>query len=271
MAIILNEYEWAERMIHNRDLGRKPYDTLCLVAKYYYENRYSKREIRRLLDQFLMSCNPDASLFFWSESLDKITKNVNKYPLVQIDHIPITQSELSSIKELKTSQAQRLAFTLLCVSKYWDRVSDRNNHWVNSQDKDIFSMANISASSKLQDILYGKIIQAGLVRQSKKIDNLNVQVLFQDDCQDSPVLLIKDFRNLGYQYLKYLGGPFFECEKCGATVKMADHKHYQSRKRDQHHSGRGRKQKYCTSCAAEIRMKQNVDAVMRQRYSGVVR
>lgn len=267
MAIILNEYEWAERMIRNRDLGKKPYDTLSRVAKYYYENRYSKREIRRLLDQFLISCNPDASLFFWSDSLDKIAKSANKYPLVQIDHIPITQHELDQIHELETSQTQRLAFTLLCVSKYWDIVSERNNHWVNSPDKEIFSMANISASSKAQDLLFGKVIRAGLIRQSKKIDNLNVQVLFQDEDNDSPVLLIKDFRNLGFQYLKHLGGPFFECEQCGATVKQTEHRQYQSRKRDCHHNGRGRKQRYCPACAAEIRMKQNVDSVMRRRYS----
>lgn len=218
-----------------------------------------------------MSCNPDASLFFWSDSLDKITKNVSKYPLIQIDYIPITQNELNCIQELETSQAQRLAFTLLCVSKYWDSISDRNNHWVNSPDKDIFSMANISASSKAQDLLYGKIISAGMVRQSKKIDNLNVQVLFQDEGKDPPVLLIKDFRNLGFQYLKYLGGPFFECEQCGATVKMAEHKQYQSRRKDQHYSGRGRKQRYCQTCATEIRMKQNIDAVMRKRYPGGAR
>lgn len=265
MAIILNEYEWAEKKIRNRDLGKKPYETLTRVAKYYYENRYSKREIRKLLDQFLISSNPDASLFFWSDSLDKIAKNVGKFPLIQIDHIPVTQGELDEIQNLDSPQAQRLAFTLLCVSKYWDIVSDRNNHWVNSPDKEIFSMANISASSKNQDLLYGKIIQAGLIRQSKKIDNLNVQVLFQDDSEEPPVLLIKDFRNLGFQYLKHYGGPFFECEQCGTTVKMAEHKQYQSRQRNCYHNGRGRKQRYCPTCAAEIRVKQNVDAVMRRR------
>lgn len=266
MAIVLNEYEWAEKMIHNRDLGKKPFETLKRVAKYYYENRYSKREIRRLLDQFLVSCNPDASLFFWSDSLDKIAKSVHKYPLIQIDYIPITQEELAKIQDAGSSNVQRLAFTLLCVSKYWDLVSPQNNHWVNSPDREIFSMANISASSKTQDMLYGKVLNAGLIRQSKKIDNLNMQVLFQSESQDNPVLLIKDFRNLGYQYLKYLGGPFFECEQCGATVKMAEHKQYQSRKKDCYHGGRGRRQRYCPSCAAEIRTKQNVDAVMKRRY-----
>ena len=265
MAIVLNEYDWAEKMIHDKNLGDRPTETLNRVAKYYYENSYSKREVRKLLDQFLVSCNPDASLFSWSNTLDKITKNASKYSLVQIDYVPVTQKEIDVVMSLGTHMEQRLAFTLLCVSKYWDMISNTNNHWVNSPDKDIFAMANVSVSSKRQDLLYGKLLEAGIIRLSKKIDNLNMQVLFGDDPQDDPVILIRDFRNLGYQYMKFLGGPYFECTCCGVTTKMVEHKLYQSRRKGGFHGGRGRKQKYCSSCAAEIRVKQNVDAVMRRR------
>lgn len=265
MAIVLNEYEWAEKVIHDRSLGSRPTETLNRVAKYYYEKGYSKREIRRLLDQFLISCDPDASLFSWSDALDRITKNASRYELIQIDCIPVTEKELSKIAEISSAYGQRLAFTLLCVSKYWDLVSVHNNHWVNSPDKEIFSMANISISSKRQDLLYGKLLDAGLIKASKKIDNLNVQVLFQDDCDGNPVLLIKDFRNLGYQYMRLGGGPYIECEKCGIVVKAVEHKRYQTKRKDQHYNGRGRAQRYCSACAAEMRIKSTVDSVIRHR------
>lgn len=42
MSIVLNEYDWAEKMIANHDLGKKPIETLSRVSKYYYENHYSK-------------------------------------------------------------------------------------------------------------------------------------------------------------------------------------------------------------------------------------
>lgn len=264
MAIILNEYEWAEKMILNKDLGRKPSETLSRVARYYYENRYSKREIRKLLDQFLIQCNPDASLFHWSDTLDRITKNAGKYQIIQIDSIPITEAELAVIKSIDAAPVQRLAFTLLCVSKYWDFVSPKNNHWVNSPDREIFSMANISASSKSQDLMYGKLLNAGLIKLSKKIDSLNMQVLFGDEVGD-PVLHIRDFQNLGYQYMKYLGGPFFECKHCGKTVKMRERVQHHPRNRDKCRAGRGRNQQYCDACAAEIKTKQNIDAVVRKR------
>lgn len=54
MSIVLNEYEWAERMINNHDLGKRPVETLNRVAKYYLATGYSKREVRRMLDTFLI-------------------------------------------------------------------------------------------------------------------------------------------------------------------------------------------------------------------------
>ena len=46
MSLVLNEYEWAEKMIDSHSLGKKPIETLNRVAKYYFENQYSKREVR---------------------------------------------------------------------------------------------------------------------------------------------------------------------------------------------------------------------------------
>lgn len=250
MSIVLNEYEWAERMINNHELGKKPIETLNRVAKYYLENKYSKREIRKLLDTFLTQCDPSASLVHWSETLDRVTKNAGKFPLIRLDGVDITKNELERIETLGGKQVRRLAFTLLCVAKYWDVVSESNNHWVNSPDKEIMQMANINTSIKRQSLMFAELREAGFIRFSKKIDNLNVQVLFMEPGETA--LHIQDFRNIGYQYLKYYGAPYFECVNCGITVKIQE-------------PARGRRQKYCPSCAIELHTKQKVDSVMRKR------
>lgn len=255
MSIVLNEYEWAERMINNHDLGKQPVETLSRVSKYYYENHYKKRDIRRMLDTFLTQCDPNVSLVRWSDVLDRVTKNANKLPLIRMDGIDITKAEMDRIETLKGKQIRRLAFTLLCVAKYWDRVSASNNHWVNNQDKEIMQMANISTTIKRQSAMFSELRDSGFIRFSKKIDNLNVQVLFMEDGEIA--IHIQDFRNLGYQYLRYYGEPYFECENCGITIKIQN-------------PNNGRPQKYCPACAAEIRTRQNVNAVMRQRSSGSV-
>lgn len=124
MSIVLNEYEWAERAIQNHELGKKPIETLNRVSKYYLSNKYSKREVRRLLDEFMLQCDPQASLVHWSDMLDKVAKNADRYPLIRIDGIDITDAEMQRIETLEGKQIRRLAFTLLCVAKYWDMVSE---------------------------------------------------------------------------------------------------------------------------------------------------
>lgn len=253
MSIVLNEFEWAERAIENHDLGKHSVETLTRVCKYYIACGYSKREAREMLEHFLVQCSPNVVLNRWSDLLDKIVKNVNKYTIVKIDGVNITKRELEQIEKIEGKQIKRLAFTLLCLAKYWNVISPANNSWVNTSDKEIMQMANINTSIKRQSAHFGTLKEAGLIRFSKKIDNLNVQVLFADDDKNGEVALtITDYRNLGYQYLRYYGGSFFECANCGIVEKANE-------------NARGPKQKYCATCAIEVKTRQSVNAVMRNR------
>lgn len=251
MSIVLNEYEWAERMIENHDLGKKPVETLSRVSKYYYENQYSKSEVRSLLDTFMLQCDPTVALPSWSGVLDKIAKNVARYPLIRSDGVNVTKKELDIIKTIKGAQLKRLAFTLLCVAKYWDFASEKNNHWVNTSDKEIMQMANINTSIKRQSLMFSELRELGLIQFSKKVDNLNVRVLFVSE--GSVALHVQDFRNLGHQYQRlYDPSGYFECENCGLISRASSPQ-------------RGRPQKYCPSCAAEVKTRQTVNSVMRCR------
>ncbi len=250
MSIVLNEYEWAEDRINTHDLGKKPAETLKRVAKYYYANQYSKREVRKMLDTFLHQCDPSASLTNWSNTLDRIVKRVDKYPIIRMDGVDVSVKEMECIEKLDGTQLRRLSFTLLCVAKYWDAVSVENNHWVNTEDREIMQMANIGTSIKRQSMMFAALKDAGMIQFSRKIDNLNVRVVFIEDGETA--IHIQDFRNLGYQYLKYYGGMYFDCENCGLTVKMQE-------------PSRGRKQKYCPCCAVEMKTRQSVNSVMRRR------
>ena len=250
MSIVLNEREWAEKAIESHELGKKPVETLNRVARYYLSSGYGKRDVRGKLETFLVQCDPNISLFYWSDALDRITRKSDKYGLIDIPGIDITVPEMETINGLGKRQLRRLAFTLLCVAKYWDEVSESNNHWVNTKDSDILRMANISVSIKKQSLMFGELNELSLLQFSKKIDNLNVRVLFMEDGETA--IHIHDFRNLGYQYLRYCGEPYFECESCGVVTKLRN-------------PGTGRKQKYCPNCALEIKTRQSVNAVMRRR------
>lgn len=250
MTIVLNEHEWAREMIESRSLGAKPFETLSRVAKYYTDKNYSKKEVRKMLDTFLLQCEPTASLPKWEETLDYAVSRSLKYKAIKIDAIEITKPEMDRIDALEGKQIRRLAFTLLCLAKYWDIINPHGDHWVNSKDSEIMRMANINTSIKRQSLMYFNLNKAGMVQFSKKVDNTNVRVCFISPGETS--LVVTDFRNLGYQYLKYHGEPYFECQNCGVTEKFND-------------PVKGAKQKYCKECAVQVAMKQRVNSVMRQR------
>ena len=247
MAIVLNESEWAEEMISSRSLGKKPFETMRRVARYYLDNGIAKRDVRKILDTFLLQCDPSASLPKWQQSLDAALAAALRYPAVNLDGVDITKPEMERIDALEGKQVRRLAFTLLCLAKYWNAVSGKTEGWVNSRDADIMRMANINTSIKRQSLMYHNLNSAGLVQFSRKVDNTNVRVCFITPGEI--VLRVTDFRNLGYQYMRYHGAPYFVCENCGITVPY-------------NHPKTGRKQKYCSSCSAEIIIQRHVGAAM---------
>jgi hypothetical protein len=252
MSIVLKENEWAEKRIEEGVLDKKPSETLRRVARKYIDDGYSRREVRKLTELFLLRCDPRASLPKWSDAIDYAVSRAYKYPAIQIESVHITQSEMGKIDSLPGKQIKRLAFTLLCLSKYWYLVSPDTDHWVGNKDNEVMALANINTSIKRQSMMYHSLREYGMVQFSRRVDNTNVKVCFADD--DSEVVLcVSDFRNLGYQYLMYHGEPYIECKNCGITIKV-DNPH-----------GAGRKQKYCKNCAFEINMKNIINSVMKQR------
>ena len=95
--------------------------------------------------------------------------------------------------------------------------------------------------------MYAALKDMKFIQFSRKVDNTNVRVCVSKDGE--PAVVITDLRNLGYQYLKYHGEPYFECANCGLTVKYDN-------------PSKGQSQKYCIDCARDIHIQQTVNSVM---------
>lgn len=248
MTIVLNEREWAEDMITSRSLGKKPFETLRRVARYYIDNGIPKKQVRRMLDNFMIQCDPTASLAKWADSLDRAVSLAFKHTAINIESIAITKPEMNTIDVLSGKQIRRLAFTLLCLAKYWNSVMGKHDGWVNSKDVDIIRMANINTSIKRQSLMYYNLREAGMIEFSKRVDNTSVRVCFIEDGEVA--MRVTDFRNLGYQYMMYHGEPYFVCQNCGITTKIDS-------------PTKGRKPKYCKACATEVAIQNRVNNAMR--------
>lgn len=205
------------------------------LAKYYYAQGLKKGAIRNKIEEHMLRCDPMINTVRWQDVIDSMIKGAAKYPLVEIDKIVITRSEMDAISKLDGSLRQRLMFALLCLAKYGNAVRPSNENWVNHESRDIFSMANIVLTAKRQALMINDLWQAGYVKYSRVVDNVNLCVQIVDD-ESEPVFEITDFRNLGNQFRAYTGdNSYFPCQNCGAYVKR-----------------KSNAQKYCAACAEDV-------------------
>lgn len=251
VEIVLDERKWAKRMIITRSLGKSPGETLRRVARYYIDSGYKKSEVRDMLDAFILQCDPNASLVKWSDRADKSLSAAFKRETVRIKHIDISVQDMKMIRVLEGRQLRRLAFTLLCLSKYWDAIKNTDAHWVDTPVSNIMGMANIDTSIRRRSQMFKRLCDAGMIEFSNRVDNTSVRVVFSQDGETA--VTVRDMRNLGYQYNAACGEEgYYVCERCGITTK----------KTDIGRSG-GRPRKYCQSCSVCSVTKEKVDSTMR--------
>jgi hypothetical protein len=193
---------------------------LSILAKYWYSQDYKKHDICNLMNDFMVKNYKGYNPVSWDLVIEKIVTKAKKYPLIQVNFICITKHELETIQELQSKRMQRVAFTLLCLAKFYDAVNEKNNDWANSKINDIFRMARVQISKNNKTLMLNDLRALGLIEYSVKVDNDNVNVQFVDN-ESEVILQIDDFRELGYEYMRYCGdGKFINCDDCGRLIKL---------------------------------------------------
>ena len=233
--IIVNEKEYAQTRIKNRDVGENIYTTLSILAKYYFSQGMKRKAVRVELQNFLEIAYPKFTInkSYWIDAVENIVAKNAKEKLFDSDGVWITESEWEKIQSLKNKILKKLAFTLLCIAKINNQKRESNNDWVNTEIKEIFKLANIPCNNELRARRIGDLIRSGLIRFATRIDNLNIKVLFVDE-ESKKKFLVNDFRNLGNEYLYRIGENYIRCAECGKLIKNNKY---------------GNK-KYCSECAA---------------------
>lgn len=253
MPVVLNEKKQAEYIIEKGEVGNKPTSTLFLLAKYYRQKEnLNKEQTFNKLNEFMEKNYKNYNSATWEDIIEDISKKANKYPLREIDYIEITQSEIDTIRNVCNIKYEKILFTMLCYAKLYNKISDKNNGWVNTDIKELFRVARVTVRYRNDKFLYLNDLEtADLISFSNKNDNLNLRVTFIDDNSEA-VLKIDDFRELGYEYLNYIGdGKFIRCECCKRLVRKK--------------SNNDNSTKYCNDCAYIIKLKQVNECKKRKR------
>lgn len=249
MGIVLKENDWAEYMIESHSLGENKFETLRRIARYYIDTGYDKNNVYKYLNLHIIRSIPDASLSAYDNIVELAIKKAYKREAINIDYISVSRNEFNTIRKIEGKQLQRLAFTLLCIAKYWHKVNPVLDYWVFNEDSEIMKIANINTSIKRQCMMYFKLRELNLLKFAKRVDNTNTKVLFVDD--NDEYIKIYDFRNLGYQYHMFCGDDknYIRCECCGRITKINND------------SNKGR-QKYCKECSQKIQAKKDITPIL---------
>lgn len=171
----------------------------------------------------------------WQQAIDRCVRKSKGRALVDIPYIPITQSEIDRIKMLGGAMLQKLAFACLCIAKFRNATNPTNNSWVNMTDAEICSIANIKTHRVYRLNMLNSLFYREYISLRRSVGKLNVRVTFVDQSSENVVLRIDDFRNIGNQYMKYVGDPYIECQSCGIVVKRLS-----------------ARQLYCKQCASVV-------------------
>ena len=235
--IIINEKEYAQTRIKNRDVGENIYTTLSIIAKYYFSQGMKRKAVRVELQNFLEIAYPKFTInkSYWIDAVENIVTKNAKEKLFYSDGVWITESEWEKIQSLKNKILKKLVFTLLCIAKINNQKRESNNDWVNTEIKEIFKLANIPCNNELRARRIGDLIRSGLIRFATRIDNLNIKVLFVDE-ESEKKFLVNDFRDLGNEYLYRIGENYIRCAECGKLIK----------------NNKNGTKKYCNTCAAYV-------------------
>lgn len=255
MNIVLNENEWIENLIDNDTVPDNMFvkaDILRMIARYYLDKGYSKNDVYKKIEFIMLKHGQFKKRFVRMTKINCAINDALKQNAVCIEQITIYKNEIERINELKSKPARRIAFTFLCLAKYYNEVKQNNDCWVGVQYNEVMKMANVNTSTKRICDIISTMASAGMLQVSNKVNDTSVKVLFIGS--GDIALELSDFRDLGNQYLKYCGEPYFTCVNCGLTVKYNDPRNY-------------RNQKYCKKCAAEISLKNRIESVMRGRVS----
>lgn len=218
---ILNEKEYAEKCLREGIVDRNPYQAISILAKYYCHHcGFNRRQIIDSLFDYLRKYYPRYELNEekWISAVERLATNAKNEKLHELSGVKITKNEMNTIRNIKNKTLEKLAFTSLCLAKLNNLKKPTNNGWVNTDTGDVFKAAHIFCNEFDQSVKLNKLYLLGLVEFPKRNDNLNYRITFIDDCGDEEIF-ISDFRELGYEYLNYIGEDFIRCADCGILTR----------------------------------------------------
>ena len=209
---------------------------ITLIAKYYLPDEIDAESLSKIVKEKLLEF--DLENYQEYKYHNKIMKICTSLFDGSIDknfreqeYIPIYENELKLIQSLPNDRQKKLMFTLFALARYMNC-----DGWINKKTSkgisEAFKLANVTLTSDKRNELLHELYSNGYISLSKKVNNLNIKVQLDDSGE--VVYKIKEFNNIGNQYIGNFKKGYKQCKCCGKKIRNT-----------------GNKKMYCEKCAIE--------------------
>ena len=223
---------------------------ITLIAKYYLSDEIDAESLSKIVKEKVLEF--DLENYQEYKYHNKIMKICTSLFDGSIDknfreqeYIPIYENELKLIQSLPNDRQKKLMFTFFALARYMNC-----DGWINKKTSkgisEAFKLANVTLTSDKRNELLHELYSNGYISLSKKVNNLNIKVQLDDSGE--VVYKVKDFNNLGNQYIGNFKKGYKQCKCCGKKIKI-----------------QGTNHKYCQKCSKEIESENNIKRIKKCR------
>ena len=207
---------------------------IVLIAKYYLSDEIDAESLSKIVKEQLREFDLDNyQEYKYHNKIMKICISLfdgsTDKNFREQEYIPIYENELKVIESLPNDRQKKLMFTFFALARYMNC-----DGWINKKTSkgisEVFKLANVTLTSDKRNELLHELYVNGYINLGKKVDNLNIKVQLDDS--GAVVYKIKEFNNIGNQYIGNFKKGYKQCKSCGKKIRNT-----------------GNKKMYCEKCA----------------------
>ena len=227
MINIYNEVEYAENLIKSGFLTRRKLYELSVLAKYYFSQNKSKKEVFDLLVKFCEENMENFNKVLYFDKLNNIVNSNKNAQIKNIKYIEITKSDMEIIDNLPDIELKKVLTSIIVLYKIKNRTT--GGRYINIKYSALSRISHIKSTSNIRDILFN-LTKLGIINIciNGAIECL-CDINFDDD---NSLFTVKDFDNIGLYLMNYTNHKYIECEECGKMIRKKNNSN-----------------KFCSECA----------------------
>jgi hypothetical protein len=250
MAVIFNEYEYAEKLLINGFKNNIDWRDLLILAKYYRYKGLKKSQIKKNIVTFYKKYCSNYNEVIMGGKIDNAIKKSEKQSLKILPDVFITEKEIEKIRSAKYYKYEKILFVMLVLSRA-NKIaykSSSTRYYINQKFSDILKLAKVYVNKTESDKIKHELHKLGMITapEMNRMSEYNkgeIQELLYAYEKSSPSITVTNLEDIVSFYPQV-------CIVCGNVVEQ--------KKR--------RKSELCNACYQEKRTKLKRESAKKKYY-----